>query len=253
MEARRIARSPSPSAAAGLTRRSALLLPLLLAACGGGEPKYYPPLNYSRLPPLRLNVARIEIEQHFFPSGMAPDVTQFDPVPPVEALRSMANERLKAFGSSGRAVFVIQNASLTRQDDTITGHMDVILNVYPSDTGPRAGFAEARVSRQYTGDLGDLRERLYEMTKAMMKAMNLEFEYQVRNRLHDWMASGTAAVPPVQAQPLNSGPPPGTPPSPNAPPSAPPAPPSAAPPSAPPPPPETALPPPVPMPPPGRS
>lgn len=247
MEARRIARPLSQPAATGLSRRSALLLPLLLAACGGGEPKLYPPLSFHRLPPLRLNVARIEIEQHFFPSGMAPDVTQVDPVPPIDALRAMANERLKAFGSTGRAVFIIQNASLTKQDDTITGDMDVVLNVYPSDTGPRAGFAEARVSRQYTGDTDDLRERLYDMTKAMMQAMNVEFEYQVRNRLHDWLASGTAAVPPVQAQPLNAGPPPGTPPAPNAPP------PPNMPPSAPPPPPETALPPPVPMPPPGNS
>ncbi|HET8996640.1 MAG TPA: hypothetical protein VFN42_08225, partial [Acetobacteraceae bacterium] len=225
------------------------LLPLLLTACGGGEPRLFPPLSFRRLPPLRLNVARIEIEQHFFPSGMTPDVTQVDPVPPIDALRAMANDRLKAFGSTGRAVFIIQNASLTKQDDTITGNMDVVLNVYPSDTGPRAGFAEARVSRQYTGDTDDLRQRLYDMTKAMMQAMNVEFEYQVRNRLHDWMVSGNAAVPPVQAQPLNAGPEPGTPPAPNVPPPGAPALPSMPPPSAPPP---TSLPPPIPMPP-GRS
>lgn len=205
MEARRIAGSPSLPAGAGLTRRSSLLLPLLLAACGGG-PRYYPPLRFTQFPPIRLNVAHIEIEQHFIPSGMPPDVTQFDPEPPSDALRAMANDRLKAFGTAGYAAFVIQDASLIKQGDTITGNMDVVLNVYPSPNAPRAGFAEARVSRQYTGDIDDLRARLYDMTRAMMQAMNVEFEYQVQNRLHDWVVSGNAAVPRVQQQPLNAAP-----------------------------------------------
>ena len=195
---------PTPAPARGLTRRASLLLPLLLAACGGGEPQYFPPLRYNYLPPIRLNVSSIQIEQHFIPSGMPPDATQFDPVPPSDALRAMAQDRLQAFGSTGRAVFVIQDASLVRQGDTISGSMDVVLNVYPAAIGPRAGFAEARVTRQHIGHIDDLRATLYDMTKAMMDAMNVEFEYQIRNRLHDWLASGTAVVPPVQAQPLDS-------------------------------------------------
>ena len=257
MEARGLARSLSRPARAGLSRRSALLLPLLLTACGGGEPQYFPPLNFSKLPPIRLNVARIEIEQHFIPSGMPPDVTQFDPVHPTDALHAMANERLKAFGSTGYAVFVIKNASLLKQGDTITGDMDVVLNVFPAENAPRAGFAEARVTRQYTGDLDDLRARLYDMTKAMMQAMNVEFEYQVRNQLHDWLVSGSAAVPQVHQQPLNGMPPPGTPPAPvTAAPSGAPAapnPPPPAPPAMPAPPQSAPPPPPVPMPPPGNS
>lgn len=181
-----------------------MLLPLLLAACAGGEPQSFPPLRYSDLPPIGLNVANISVEEHFVPSLVPPDVTQFDPAPPVDALRAMAEDRLKALGSAGRAVFIIKDASLVRHGDTISGTMDVLLNVYPSQTGPRAGFAEASVSRQYTGHISDLRATLYDMTKKMMQSMNVEFEYQVRHRLHDWLASGTAAVPPVQQQPLNA-------------------------------------------------
>lgn len=199
---------------AGLTRRAALLLPLLVAACASEQPQYFAPLHYGYLPPIGLNVANIEIEQHFIPSGVAPDVTQQDPVSPSDALRAMAQDRLKALGSAGRAVFIIQDASLVRHGDTINGTMDVLLNVYPGPNMPRAGFAEARVARQYTGDLDDLPARLYDMTKAMMQAMNVEFEYQIRRRLHDWLASGTAVVPPVAQQPLDSSgvptmPPPG--------------------------------------------
>ncbi|MBN8875386.1 MAG: hypothetical protein J0H67_21320 [Rhodospirillales bacterium] len=190
---------PSP---AGLTRRAALLLPLALAACGG-EPENFPPLRYAYLPPIRLNVASIDIQQRFVPSGVAPDVTQYAPVRPVDALRAMAEDRLQAFGTTGRAVFSIVDASLTRRRDVLDGSMAVVLDIYAAD-GQRAGYAEARIARQHTG-IDDLRRTLYEMVKAMMDAMNVEFEYQVRQALRAWLTSGTAAPVSVEQTPL--GPP----------------------------------------------
>lgn len=198
----------------GITRRMSLLLPFVLAACGGEEPRSFPTLRYQYLPPIGLNVANIRVEQHFIPSGVPPDVTNLDPARPSDALGAMAEDRLKALGSTGTAVFVIQDASLVKQGDVITGTMDVLLNIYPAPDGPRVAFAEARVTRQRRGSVDDLPSTLYDMTKAMMDAMNVEFEYQVRRRLRDWLATGTAVVPPVQAQPLEPGPgtaPPGAP------------------------------------------
>jgi hypothetical protein len=185
----------------GITRRASLLLPLLVAACGSNEPREFPPLRYTYLPPLRLKVATIDIEQRFIPSGVPPDVSPQDPVPPVQALRQMAEDRLQAFGTTGRAVFSIQDASLIRQDDTVIGNMAVGLDIYTSDN-TRAGFAEARVSRRRSGNLGDLPSALYDMTRAMMDDMNVEFEYQVRRSLKDWLATTTAVPAPVEAQPL---------------------------------------------------
>ena len=99
-----------------LTRRASLLLPLAVAACAETPPaRDYPPLSYSYLPPLRLNVASIDVEQRFVPTGAAPDVSPVDPVRPVDALRAMAEDRLKAFGSAGRATLVINDASLTSE------------------------------------------------------------------------------------------------------------------------------------------
>ncbi len=106
-----------------LTRRTSLLLPLLLGGCGGGEERSYPPLRYDYLTPLGLNVATIRIEQRFVPSGVAPDVSQYDPAPPLRALRAMAEDRLQALGSAGQAVFVIQDASLVRHGDTLSGNL----------------------------------------------------------------------------------------------------------------------------------
>ena len=197
----------------GLSRRWSLLLPLLLAACGGGKSEY-PPLHYSYLTPLRLNVATIEIQQRFIPSNVAPDVSQRDPVQPVQALRNMAEDRLQAFGSSGRAVFVIQNASLRRQGDTVYGDFDVEIDIY-TQANVRTAYAEARVSATHTGDASDP-ETLYGMTKDIMARMNVELEYQMRRSLGAWLLPEGVVQPPVQQQPLISpavpaAPPPPTP------------------------------------------
>lgn len=163
-----------------LSRRAALLLPLLLAACGGEAPApvSYTPLDYSYLPPLQLNVARVEVEQHFIPSDQPPSVNQYDPVSPTAALRRMAVERLKPFGSAGRAVFVIENASLVQGGDTITGTFTVRLEIYTS-AGTRAAFAEATVSRQVVGEVHNLSETLYLLTRQLMDRMNVELDNEI--------------------------------------------------------------------------
>lgn len=185
------------------TRRSSLLLPLLIAACSRSPRREYPPLHYGYLTPLRLNVAAIRTEQHFVPSGAAPDVSQLDPMPPVLALRNMAEDRLQAVGGSGQAVFVIQEASLVRQEDTIRGNFSVVLDIYTS-ANTRAGFAEARVSGTSRGDFDDLPSVLYDMTKDLMDRMNVEFEFQVRRSLRAWLVAPGAPQTPVQQQPLPS-------------------------------------------------
>jgi hypothetical protein len=193
-----------------LTRRTSLLLPLLLAACGGSHEQHdFAPLHYGYLLPLGLNVAEIRIEQRYVPSGVSPDVSQLDPVHPVDALRSMATDRLQALGGSGVAVFSIVNASVIRKGDTLTGNFEVELDIY---TGPdtRAAYATASVTGSYTGDMDDIQARLYDMTRSLMDRMNVEFEYQVRRSLGAWLLSAGAPQAPVQQQPLIVSPPPGT-------------------------------------------
>jgi len=184
-----------------LSRRSSLLLPFLLAACGSRPQRQYPPLHYGFLTPLRLNVAELQVEHRFVPSGVAPDVSQLDPMSPVTALRNMAEDRVQTYGSTGRAVFVIKDASMIRQRDTIRASMAVELDIYTSDA-TRAGFAEAGVSRTYSGDMDDLASTLYDMTKDMMDRMNVEFEYQLKHSLRDWLVPEGAPQTPVEKQPL---------------------------------------------------
>lgn len=192
-----------------LTRRFALLLPFALAACGDDEAPEtnFQPLRYNYLPPIQLNVASIAIEQRFFPSGIAPDVSNLDPEPPVQALKAMANDRLQAFGTSNKAVFAVLDGSMSREGDTVTGAMAVSLSVL-DDSGTQLGFAEARVQSRHTGRINGLRAVLYDLTKSMMDDMNVEFEYQIRHNLKDWITVPVAPGTPVEQTPLTQ---PGTP------------------------------------------
>jgi hypothetical protein len=160
----------------------------------------FAPLRYDYLPPIRLNVASIDIDQRFVPAPGGP--LALDPVQPADALRQMAQDRLQAMGSAGRAVFAINDASIVQFGDSLSGLMAVQLDVYTSDA-TRAAFAEARVARRSALAGQDLRSALYELTKQMMDAMNVEFEFQVRRALRDWLITSPAGVPaPVEEQPL---------------------------------------------------
>jgi hypothetical protein len=193
-----------PSAAHGLRRRATLLLPLVLTTCAREEqpasPASFEPLRFDYLTPIGLNVASVLIEQRFVPG--AADLGRYDPVQPVQALRQMAEDRLHALGASGRAVFVILDASIVRNGGSYIGSLAAGLDLYASDN-TRAGFAEARASRTRTIDDGPIGPALYEMTKRLMDAMNVEFEYQVRRSLREWLVAAPASAPaPVEEQAL---------------------------------------------------
>jgi len=189
-----------------LTRRFVLLLPLALVACGGDEETVFEPLRYNYLPPIQLNVASIEIEQRFVPAGEPPDVSGQDPTPPMEVLKTMASDRLQAFGTANKAVFAVQDASLTRDDDAVIGSMAVSLTILDNN-GTQVGIAEARVQSHHSGELDHIRPVLYDMTKSMMNDMNVEFEYQIRHNLKDWLTNAAAPAAPVEQAPLDQPPP----------------------------------------------
>ena len=178
----------------------AVLLPLALAACAGGDtpPMTYPRVSYDYLTKLHLNVASIQIDDSLPPSPDPHDVSMLAPTPPVDALRQMAQDRLVASGSSGRAVFVVDQASIIQVRNRYEGHLTAHLDVTTSD-GARAGYAEARVSRTSTFDKDGpnaMRADLNALVTQMMSDMNVEFEYQVRRSLRSYLQSTTPAAPP---------------------------------------------------------
>ena len=184
-----------------LTRRSSLLALLALAACGDDPVRRdFPPLRYDYLTRLQLNVADISYSDLPPPGPL--DST--DPAPPGSALLQLVQDRLVAGGSSGRARVTIAEARISRDSDSLDGAMAVRVDIVAADGSP-AAFAEARVARHATGIGPDLRGALYDFTKQMLDDMNVEFEFQLRRSLRDYLQSTTTAPPPPAVQQQDLG------------------------------------------------
>lgn len=192
------------------TRRTALTLalPALAAACARrDEPAPLPqgPPSYGHLTPLRLDVGALDIVEAS--PGAATLVVPPAPVDPGGALGIMARDRLVAVGGPGRARFSILAASLTRQPESGGGvfsapterlfcTLRVRLEILGEEAEPR-GFAEAEVRRSATRPAGNPTERAAsadQIVRQAMADMNVEFEYQVRQRLRRFLASGSGAA-----------------------------------------------------------
>ncbi|HWX50340.1 MAG TPA: hypothetical protein VNZ61_20005 [Roseomonas sp.] len=202
------------------TRRGALLLlPLLAAACAGGDaqPALQPPPGYAHLTPLRLNVLDIEVLEP--PAAPAFRVDPPAPLSPLTQALRMGRERLVAVGTSGHARFMVDAASLTREvaepggmfsqrTERLAVYIRVRVEIL-GDDGRRVGFSEAEVRRNATViDEGPAsRARAADqIVRQAMDDLNVEFEFQLRRNLRDWIMSGppTAPLPgPVQQENLS--------------------------------------------------
>jgi hypothetical protein len=187
-----------------LPRRAALAFPaavLLLAGCAApAPPQSFPPLSFGYLPKLKLDVANIEVDNAWTPGPVAngEHVENQAPEAPAEALRRMVQDRLVPGGSGGQAVVTIDDASLTRVTNRFEANFAVHMDIHNAD-GTRSGYAEARVARTRTiSDYSPpaVRQALYDLVKASMDDMNVEFEYQVRHSLKDWLQTTAPAAPP---------------------------------------------------------
>jgi hypothetical protein len=178
-----------------------LTAPAVLAGCADDEPApptSFAPLSFSYLRPLRLNVGSVEINDAWTPDPASRDISAQSPAIPLDALRQMAQDRLVASGASGRAVFTVEQASIVPVNGTLDGLLKVRLDLYTS-AGQRAAFAEAAVSRSATAPDSDnpavTRAALYTLTRQMMSDMNVEFEFQLRRSLGDWLQAGNGPAP----------------------------------------------------------
>jgi hypothetical protein len=185
-----------------LSRRLMLSLPLALAACGDDdEPakpvrRDFPPLRYGYIPPISLNVQRVEMAEGYVPASGDEEIIGSSPIDPVNTLFAMARDRLKPVAPTGTATFRILTASIIRHRDTMNGVLAVRVDVSDAD-GTNTGFAEARVTATHSGDITDQRAAVYDLLKTMMERMNVELEYQLRNKLRSWVVAPEAPPAPV--------------------------------------------------------
>ena len=204
-----------------LTKRRAFLALPLLAACANEQAvgPYIPPgpPSYAHLMPLRLKVGTLEIQEAG--SGTAFLVDQATPLQPTDVMLRMARDRLSAAGGPGKARFLIQTASLTREGGTPGGVFSPASETFrcvmrcqveiTSAEDAILATTSAEATRAVTGPVRDAGERAALAERAVKLAgqdMNVEFEFQVRRHLRAWLqlvaAPGESLPQPVEREAL---------------------------------------------------
>jgi len=180
-----------------------------LSGCGSSPPpppQVFPPLDYSYLPPIVLNISNITVQNNYVPDPAAATLIGQDPEPPANALMAMLQRRLVANGTPGNGTVTIENASIEPAGGNYLGAMTVRLDVASAD-GRKTGFTEASVSVTQTAPDSDatpnqVQAVLYGITKQLMDAMNVQLQYQIQQNMSSWISYTANAATPA----LNSGP-----------------------------------------------
>jgi len=193
----------------------------LASACATDDappPSPPPPPEFGFLTPLRLEVAEVLVDDKL--GAPAPnDAGSRAAVTPAAYLRAIARDRLRADGTTGRAIVVLQKAEVletrvptrgamfTAEVDTrYEGRMAMRIEIIGADARP-AGFAEADVrrSREVLQNAGAAARAavVQAIARDLADAMNVEIEFQLRRSLRDVLANDRSAVPdPVHQEPL---------------------------------------------------
>jgi hypothetical protein len=170
-----------------------------LAGCNAPPQRYeFPELTYTHLPPIRLDVAVVDVVDSYRAPRVAPNVEHLFPTPPATAMARWARDRLVAAGSNGGALFTILRADVVevpltrttgikgvfttdqtyRYDATLEIRLDA-----ENTSGLRRGSITARATRSRTvaEDMTlNERERLwFDMTEALMRDIGAEIEKQI--------------------------------------------------------------------------
>lgn len=186
-----------------LPRCASLLLALFVAGCTSApEMPSYSEIRFTDKPPIRLDVARIDIVEAYRSPLKAPNVEHLFPVRPTRAARQWAQDRLRPGGDEGWAEAVIRDASAT---ETALQRTEGIRGAFTTDQTERydaviaidvrifdpAGkelayaSATARHSRTVAEDatLNDRERAWYRMTAAMIRALDRALESEMKKSL----------------------------------------------------------------------
>jgi hypothetical protein len=188
-----------------MNRRSFLFLPALalLAACDTPPMRQsYATLTFQDRPPIRLDVAKVEIVRAYQAPGIAPHVDHLFPQRPVDVAANWGRDVLRAVGQHGQATYTIVDASATdtllprstgltqmfrtEQSDRYDLHIAVKLEVANPQL-QAIGIATAEAFRSQTvaeNMTMNQREAVwFQMTESAMRELDGKLEAAIKDKL----------------------------------------------------------------------
>ncbi len=188
-----------------MNRRSFLLVAslALLAACDTPPMRQsFATLTFQDRPPIRLDVAQIEIVQAYKAPGAAPNVDHLFPQKPAEVAAAWGRDVLRAVGQRGMATYTIVDASATETALPRSGGLTQVFRTEQSDRydlriavtldigNPllaKTGQVTAAVNRSQTvAEDMTLNQReavWFQMTESAVRELNQELEAAIRDKL----------------------------------------------------------------------
>lgn len=186
----------------------AILFSAFLAGCSNAPPpaEKFPELSWTHLPPIKLNVVRLEVIKAYVPSDQSPHLDTLAPRTLMDSADRWARDRLRPAGSSGWVSFIITNASLvevrlpvkkgisyafTNQVSTrYDAHVAVRLEIH-NERGTVDGqvSAEASASREVTQEASDreISEAQYLVVQDAMLRLNTALEANIYSHLQPFI------------------------------------------------------------------
>ena len=186
-----------------LPRAAALFAALAAAACASTPPvPTFPEIRFTDRPPIRLDVARIDIVDAYRRPLKPPNVEHLFPVSPSDAARQWIHDRLRAAGGAGRAEAIVRTASVTEtalersgglrgafttdQTERYDAEIAIEIRIF-DDAGTQRARAAATTRRSQTVSeditLNDRERAWYRMTETMMRALDKALEGQMKKSL----------------------------------------------------------------------
>ena len=201
-----IIRSLFPGAASrGLV--VALMAMFVLVGCQASLPSQrLPDLTYTHLQPLTFNAGSVEIAMDYRAPLVAPNVDHLFPVPPSDALRQWAGDRLKTTGGDTVVRLVIIDASVVEttlvkekglkgvftkdQSERYEARIEATMEIR-DNAGERRGFARTEVRRSTTiredANINERELAWFKLVESLMQDFDAEMEKNTRRHLQDWL------------------------------------------------------------------
>ena len=183
-------------------RRLSVLLPaFVLAACETPSPKViFPEITFQHKPPITLDVREVSFEQVYRPPSRPPNVDHLFPVRPAAAAVRWGRDRLRAAGSTGRARYVVREASVVETSLKTKGGLEGMMTVdqserydarlvvdvhLNSDERRFLGTVTVEVVRSRTTaedlSLNEREKVWFNMTEALMRDFDAELEKAIKS------------------------------------------------------------------------
>ncbi len=163
-------------------------------------------ISFAHLPPINLNVARVEVENRYVSPATRPNVEHEFSVSPAAVASNWGRDRLKAVGQSGVARVIVRRASVVEvplkrtagvkgaftkdQSERYDAVIDMKVEIRDANGDLRVtAESTAKRSRSVSENISlNGREKVwFEMTEAMMGDLNTSLEAQIRKHMNRWL------------------------------------------------------------------